>query len=401
MTNYDTAGTRSSPRWQSWFSWLGQVAWLQLLPSAFLLTVGVIFLYGTGQQSGDAGLWRVQLRWIGLGGGVWLITALLPYRRLARWSLLLYPIGIAGLVMIFFCGTRVFGATRWLELGPFRVQPSEPAKLVAVLLAAWVMSLPGFKVNRPWHLLGVIAIGLLPFMLILRQPDLGSATVLVPVFAMMVFVAGLSWRWLAVTAIVALIAIPIGWYAIFVQGKLLKDYQRERLMVFVDPDRDPRGRGWNSLQSELAVGSGGTWGKGFMRGTQHTLGYLPQTVSKTDFIFSVIAEETGFAGTSAVIGAYALLMVGGIVTAMRAADRLGRLLAIGLTGILFVHSAVNIGMTIRVMPVTGLPLPLVSYGGSFIIASMFCLGVLQSIHARGGGGLGSFATLSNEDSTPG
>lgn len=384
------SGRASSGSPSAWrhLGWLRLVAWSQLAPTLFLLSIGLLFLHGTGEQGGDPGLWLTQLRWVVIGGCVWLAMAILPYRHLATASLLLYPAALAGLVLVFVIGVKVYGATRWLDvsLGPLRarVQPSEFAKLATVLLAAWVMSRPRFQVNRPSHLLLVAAIGLVPFLLILRQPDLGSALVLVPVLAMMVFAAGLGWRWLLAAAVAALVLLPAGGYAVFVKGKLLRDYQRERLMVFVDPDRDPRGRGWNSLQSELAVGSGGMWGKGIGNGTQHTLGYLPQTVAKTDFIFSVIAEETGFAGSAAVIGAYAMLMAGGILTALRAADRLGRCLAVGMTGILFVHSAVNLGMTIRLMPVTGLPLPLISYGGSFMVSALFCLGVLQAIHARRG-----------------
>ena len=378
MTWSESRETRSWP----WWKWLRCVAWLQLLPSLFLLAVGVLFLYGTGQQSGDPNLWLVQLRWIGIGAVVWLVLAILPYRYLATGSLLLYPASLVGLVLVFFIGVEKFGAKRWIDVGFALIQPSEFAKLATVLFAAWVLSRPRFQVGRIGHLAMVAAIGLVPFVLILREPDLGSSLVIVPALAMMVFVAGLSWRWLAVAAIAAMIALPVGWHLVFVKGMILKDYQRERLMVFADPDRDPRGRGWNSLQSELAVGSGGVWGKGFMQGTQHTLGYLPYTVSKTDFIFSVIAEESGFAGAAAVIGAYAMLMVGGLWTAMLAADRLGRYLAVGMTGILFFHSAVNIGMTIRVMPITGLPLPLVSYGGSFMVSTLFCLGVLQSVHAH-------------------
>lgn len=379
----DTGAARSPGRW---LGWLGRIAWLQLLPMLFLLGTGLVFLYGTGQQSGDPGIWRVQLRWVCIGGAVYLVLAILPYRHLALGSILLYPAALVGLILVFIIGVTVYGATRWIDVGPARIQPSEFAKLATVLFAAWVMSLPRFHINRLAHLAVVAAIGIIPFLLILRQPDLGSALVLVPTLAMMVFAVGLSWRWILGAAVATAILLPVGWHLVFVQGKILKDYQRERLMVFADPERDPRGRGWNSLQSDLAVGSGGLWGKGFMRGTQHTLGYLPHTVSKTDFIFSVIAEETGFAGASAVIAAYAMLMVGGIWTAMRAADRLGRCLAVGMIGILFVHSAINIGMTIRVMPVTGLPLPLISYGGSFMVSALFCLGVLQSIHARGGTG---------------
>jgi rod shape determining protein RodA len=373
--------SREGRSWQ-WWKWLPLVAWLQVLPALFLLAVGVLFLYGTGQQSGDPDLWLVQLRWIGIGAVVWLVLAILPYRYLATGSLLLYPASLVGLVLVFLIGVEKFGAKRWIDVGFALIQPSEFAKLATVLFAAWVLSRPGFQVNRLGHLAVLAAIGLVPFLLILRQPDLGSSLVIVPALAMMVFVAGLGWRWIAAVAVVAMVAMPVGWYLVFPKGLILKDYQRERLMVFADPDRDPRGRGWNSLQSELAVGSGGVWGKGFMQGTQHTLGYLPYTVSKTDFIFSVIAEESGFAGTAAVIAAYALLMMGGLWTALLAADRLGRCLAVGMTGILFFHTAVNIGMTIRVMPVTGLPLPLVSYGGSFMVSTLFCLGVLQSIHAH-------------------
>jgi len=213
--------------------------------------------------------------------------------------------------------------------------------------------------------------------LIAMEPDLGASVIIIPVVASMIFTAGLKWRWIFIVIVVGALSVPVAY-------PFLKDYQKERIKVFFDPGRDPGNRGWNAMQSELAVGSGGILGKGFMHGTQHTLGFLPRTVSSTDFIFSVVAEETGFAGSVFVIFLYVLLISSAVRTALVSPDDFGRYIAIGVATVFFIHSFVNIGMTMRLMPVKGLPLPLISYGGSFILTSLASLGILQSIYRRSG-----------------
>jgi rod shape determining protein RodA len=226
-----------------------------------------------------------------------------------------------------------------------------------------------------------VALGLalvaVPFLLILVEPDLGSALVLAPVALVMLWVAGARGKHLLWVVALGLVLSPLAWWH-------LKPYQRQRLTVFLNPARDPLGAGWNLNQSLIAVGSGGPTGKGYLQGTQNLLGYLPRTVTPNDFLFSVIAEEQGFVGSLGVVGLYAVLLWRGWRIAAEARDRLGMLLATGIITMLFVHVFVNVGMTIGLMPVTGVPLPLLSYGGSFVLVTMTALGLLQNvwIHRR-------------------
>jgi rod shape determining protein RodA len=241
-------------------------------------------------------------------------------------------------------------------------------------MGAWVLSLRQFDVKNLKHVLMFSLVIFLPFFLILVEPDLGSSIILWPVAGAMLFAAGLKWKWILIIVITALISAPPAYMY------LLKDYQKERIRIFLDPGRDPNDKGWNSRQSQLAVGSGGLYGKGLMNSTQSTLGFLPKTVSNSDFIFSVIAEETGFVGASIMIFLYIMLIFSAFRTAFMTDDYFGKYLAVGIGSILFIHSAVNIGMTIRLTPVTGLPLPLVSLGGTFVVSTMIALGILQSIY---------------------
>jgi rod shape determining protein RodA len=213
------------------------------------------------------------------------------------------------------------------------------------------------------------------FLLILAQPDLGTAMILPMILLSMLFVAGVPWRMMMVLFLLGLMALPLGW-------SLARPYQKERILVFLDPDRDPTGAGWNMKQSEMAVGSGGLTGKGIGQGTQNMLGYLPATVAPTDFIFSVIAEEKGFMGSAGTLGLYTLLFGCLARTAVRAGDFFGRLIAVGILTMLSVHVTINVAMTVGLMPIVGLPLPLVSYGGSFVLSMMLALGLVQSVHIR-------------------
>ena len=207
------------------------------------------------------------------------------------------------------------------------------------------------------------------------QPDLGTALILLPVVGFTAFAARLKWRYLIILGAIALIILPAAYFS-------LKDYQRDRIMVFLDPERDPQNRGWNQLQAEMAIGSGGFTGKGFMQSTQNPMGYLPQTVSNSDFIFPVIAEETGFIGSLFVVLMFMLLLFSVLRTALLAADDFGRYLCVGVATVIFFHSVINIGMSIRLTPVTGLPLPLISYGGTFLVAMLVYLGIVHSIYVH-------------------
>ncbi len=256
------------------------------------------------------------------------------------------------------------------------IQPSEFAKLGTLFILARFLSQPSRDVTDPKCLVQVLLILAVPFALIFKQPDLGTALTLVPLAVALMFVAGVPVRYLVILGLAGLCLVPVLWF--FALG----DYQKERIMVFFDPARDPLGSGWNKIQSEIAVGSGGIAGKGYLKGTQNILGFLPRTVAPTDFIFSVIAEELGFVGSALLLSLFATLVVGGLRAALRARDKFGRLLAVGVVVLMFFHAFVNMAMTIGLMPVTGIPLPLISYGGSFMVCTMVGLGLVQSVYVR-------------------
>jgi rod shape determining protein RodA len=282
----------------------------------------------------------------------------------------------------------VYGARRWLGFGRFGIQPAEIAKLATLLAISYYLFHHTRESGRQWGAVAVaLALTAAPLVLIMLEPDLGSALVLIPICFGLMFVSGVRVKHLALAAVLGIalagIGLPIMW-------KLKenrtggRNYQRDRLTVFFHRDYDPTGAGWNLNQSLIAVGSGGMTGKGYLQGTQNLLGYLPRSVSPNDFLFSVIGEEEGFIGCVVIILLYAVLLFSGLRIAANARDRLGMLLATGVVVMLFFHIFINVGMTIGLMPVTGLPLPLLSYGGSFVLASMTALGLLQNvwIHRR-------------------
>lgn len=351
--------------------------YFQLILMAGLLTYGVAFIYGTGYQSESAvsqDFWIRQLIWIGIGMGVWLAMALMNYRHLGYWSAIIYGLSILLLILVLFVGEERYGAKRWLDFHFFNFQPSETAKLGYLCLLSWLITL-GMNINhwKNWFILGLLT--LIPVILIFKEPDLGSSLIIVFILAVILFASGIRWRWILLAFSLLIIAVPIVY-------PNLKPYHLKRIEAFINPDSDPLGSGWNARQAEMSVGSGGIAGKGFTQGTLHTLGYLPKTVANNDFIFSVIAEETGFIGSSIFVLFYFLLVTTALRTAAVARDTFGRLLAVGIAGIFFMHSMVNIGMNIRLSPVTGIPLPLVSYGGSFMVVTLAYLGILQSIYLR-------------------
>lgn len=350
----------------------------QIFPMLGLISIGILFIYSTGQQTGDPSalhFWEKQLGWTILGLSVWTVLTFSNYKSLRYWAIPVYIACIALLLCVLFFGLKIYGSKRWLQIFSIRLQPSEFAKFGVLLITSWLLSLKFFNVNKFTSLALIAVITGIPFFLIFKQPDLGSSLVLIPMVAVILFVANLNWKLIAVFALLGIAVVPAAY-------PFLSNYQKERILVFLDPERDPRNRGWNQLQSELAVGSGGMTGKGFMQGTQNTLGFIPKTVSNTDFIFSVIAEETGFIGSASIVILYAMLIFSALRTAIMARDDFGRYMAAGIAAIFFTHSVINIGMSIRIMPVTGIPLPLISYGGSFMLTSLIYLGVLQSIYAH-------------------
>jgi rod shape determining protein RodA len=357
---------------------LQRMDWLLLAAVLMLVTAGITFIYSAGFQ-GETALMRPfykrQLVWGLVGIGACVGIGVFDYRIINRYVWGIYGFAIALLVLVFFVGVRVHGSYRWLSLMGVRVQPSEFAKLATIITLASYLGRPGLDVRAPRTTLAALAIAGLPFILIAAEPDLGTAMVLVPVTFIMMVMAGVPWRILGLLILVGILMLPVGWFA-------LDEYQHNRILVFWDPGRDPLGAGWNKIQSEIAVGSGGIAGKGFLKGTQNILGFLPRTVAPTDFIFSVIAEESGFVGCATLILLYGVFLARCTGIALVARDRIGQLMVVGLATMLFTHVFINIAMTIGLMPITGLPLPFISYGGSFMLGVMMAVGLIQSVYIR-------------------
>ncbi len=361
-----------------WRLWLDQDG-LAVLVAGLLLAAGLAFVYSAswrGAETGIVGAWfDRQVWWVAIGVVVALALVRVDYQVWLRQAGWLYLAGLALLVLVLFFGTRVYGASRWIRVMGVLVQPSEFAKVTLVLLLARLLGSPAVRPTDFSTVLAALALTILPFLLILQQPDLGTAMILPPTVVFMLFAAGAAMRHLIGIAAFSALLSPLGWW-------ILSGYQRERILTFLDPSRDPLDSGWNALQSAIAVGSGGLSGKGFLNGTQNVLGFLPRTVSPSDFIFPVIAEETGFIGASLLLLAFAVLLTCYIRTAWTAKDPAGSLLATGIASLFFCHVFINIGMTIGLLPITGLPLPLVSSGGSFMVSTLAGFGLVQSVHVR-------------------
>lgn len=397
---------------------------LQLAAVAGLMLLGALFVYSATMVNAPLGVWQElrengfthwlgwlsgqlffrQLVWYGVGIAAAAVLWWADYRTLTRWSLVIYWASIVLLVLVLIpgIGSMRFGARRWIDLGLFQFQPSEFAKLALILALGHFLSRPLDELERPRVLWTAIGMTVLPFLLILKEPDLGSAIVLLPVCLAMLHVAGAPRRFLVrllgVAAVLATLFVVDILFAPPHWQLKLQDYQRRRLMVFFGKNYAPapgataaeRERlrrqqfddSHNVRQALISVGSGGLTGKGWRQGTQNALGYLPRAVAHNDFIFSVIAEEKGFVGSVTVITLYAVVLFTGLRIAGQARDRLGKILATGVVALLFSQVFINLGMNIRIMPVTGVPLPLLSYGGSSVLASLLAMGLLQSIHSH-------------------
>ena len=371
-------------RVRTWWRFFLAQDWLAIALAAGLLATGLAFIYSAswrGEDTGIVGAWfGKQIRWAALGAVLALALAATDYKFWIRRSGWLYLLAIALLGLVLVAGKKVYGAYRWLVILGVPVQPSEFAKVAWVLVLARVLASSALPPRSFLRILLVLVLTAIPFGLILVEPDLGTAMVLLPTMAIMLFAAGAPLRYFAAFALLGAGAAA---FAVSPLARhVLSDYQHERILTFLDPSRDPLGSGWNALQSAIAVGSGGLSGKGFLNGTQSALGFLPRTVSPTDFIFPVIAEETGFIGAGLLLLAFAGLLTCYLRTAWTAQDPAGGLLATGIAGLLFCHVFVNVGMTIGLLPITGLPLPLVSSGGSFMASTLAGFGLVQSVHVR-------------------
>ncbi|AHL77011.1 rod shape-determining protein RodA [Stutzerimonas stutzeri] len=344
-----------------------------LLLLLLLLAAGSLFvLYSAGGKNWD--LLIKQATSYGIGLGALLVIAQLEPRFMARWVPLGYLLVVALLVAVDFVGYTAMGATRWISIpGVIRFQPSEFMKIIMPMTVAWYLSAralpPGFK-----HTLVSLGLILTPFVLILKQPDLGTSLLVLVSGAFVLFIAGLRWRWI-LGAIAALVPIAVAmWYFV------LHNYQKQRVHTFLDPESDPLGTGWNIIQSKAAIGSGGVFGKGWLMGTQSHLDFLPE--SHTDFIIAVLAEEFGLVGVCLLLLVYLLLISRGLVITVQAQTLFGKLLAGALTMTFFVYVFINIGMVSGLLPVVGVPLPFISFGGTSLVTLLSGFGVLMSIHTH-------------------
>jgi rod shape determining protein RodA len=316
-----------------------------------------------------------QINWMVFGLLISLVVASLDYHILEDFAYWFYCVLIILLIAVLLIGKTSLGATRWLNLGLFTIQPSELVKIGIIITFARFFNnyhtVEGLTVKDMLFPLGILAV---PALLIMKQPDLGTAILVVLIALSMAFYVG--FRWSTIVAFV-LVTLPLAW---FTWAVYMKPYQKSRVLNFLDPDRSRLGSGYHIIQSKIAVGSGGFFGKGYVQGTQSQLRFLPE--QHTDFAFSVFAEEWGFAGTLILIILYLCLILWGLNIARRCNDRLGGLLAVGVTAMLFWHTVINIGMVIGLFPVVGVPLPFFSYGGTSMITSMVGVGILQSISMR-------------------
>jgi len=353
--------------------------WLLFALMMGLLAYGVYAIYSATWMR-EQNFWTSQMVWILICLPMFFVVSLIDYRWVRFGAIPLYVLGILGLVAVMLVGEKRYGARSWIDLGPMSFQPSQLAIVAGILTLA--VFLQKSRAMVPFlRILCTGAIVGIPWIMILIQPDLGSCIVWVPVVLAMMFVGGIPKRWLISILLLGLAMVPL------VVHFGLKPYQYSRITTFLNPEADPQGDGWNITQSLIAIGSGGFSGKGFKApNTQNELGFLPATIVHNDFIFSVMGEQHGFIGGVALIAAFALLFAVIMNIAVEAVDDTGRLLAVGIVMLLFTHTFMNIGMTISVTPITGLPLPLVSYGGSFVMITLFSFGLLQSIwiHRKSG-----------------
>jgi rod shape determining protein RodA len=348
-----------------------------LAASAILIAfIGIVCIRSAGLHAPDAaGEYQKQCLYLVLGVGVMIGLSFVDYRLWQRWAPGLYAVNLLLLLFILRGGHSAMGAQRWISLGPLGTfQPSEPAKLVIAIALAAVLCRGTYEnIQDCWKPLLTVAI---PALLILKQPDLGTSLVLLAILTGELFfgLPKLGDFGIYALGVLVVAAAALGTNAV------LKPFQRARLFVFLNPKADPQGSGYNLNQSKIAVGNGEWFGRGLFHGTQTQLNFVPE--HSRDFIFTVLAEEWGFAGALTLLGLYAAVFYGGVRTMLAARDRFGFLLSAGLVGMLFFHVLINLGMTVGIMPITGIPLPLMSYGGSAMLTDFAAIGILMNVYSQ-------------------
>lgn len=350
--------------------------WGILICTIILLAIGLVALFSATQNS-NYEEFKKQIMWIGISIPVIVVVILVDYEILAKISPVIYGLSLISLVAVLFT-EPINGATSWFNIGPFSFQPAEFAKIAVVLFMANVMVKLQQKgrneINRFWKLGIILATVGVPTLLIIKQPDYGTALAFLVALIFMLYVAGINKKYIITAVLLVVILVPLAYFFI------LPEHAKARIDVYLNPNLDPRGDGYNIIQSKLAIGAGQIFGMGLFKGNQTQLGYLyPKT---TDFIFAVISEEMGFVVAGAIIVLYVILITKSIQVAKTAKDDLGSYIATGIVGIFFFHMLENIGMTMGLLPITGIPLPFVSYGGSSMLTNLTLIAILLNISTR-------------------
>jgi rod shape determining protein RodA len=339
-----------------------------------LVGFGVLMIYSATFQTQSANLYIRQLQWFAAAMVLFVVIMNVDYHVLTDSAFPLYVGSLLLLVAVLFFGKRISGAKSWFSLGYFNFQPSEIAKIASILLLAKYLS-DETRTSLVFRdmVMACLIMGI-PMFLIILQPDMGTTITFLPPLILLMFLAGMRYKWIFLALLGGLASLPLFW-------QFLKPYQKDRILTFIDPTKDPLGAGYQIIQSKIAVGSGRIFGKGlFSKQTQAYLDYIPE--KHTDFIFSVLAEDFGLIGVGIVLGLYLFLMLRMLSTAMQARDRVGIFLVMGITSVFFFHFVVNVGMIVGLMPITGLPLPLMSYGGSSLLSTIVGLAIIMNVRMR-------------------
>lgn len=364
---------RSNPQHMSLMSKLTRINWVVVLLLCMIAAIGFVLLYSTAGGSFEPWAARQMTRFA-VGLVIFLVAATIDIRFWLRYAYLFYLLAFLLLGSVEFFGAGAYGARRWMEFGGMRVQPSEIMKIGLILALARYFHRTALEDTvRPLYLIIPLLLMIAPVVLVLRQPDLGTAMMLVLVAGGIFFLSGVRvWKFVAI-GVAGLAAVPIAW-------SKLHTYQQQRVLTFLNPNSDPLGAGYHILQSQIALGSGGIFGKGFLKGTQSHLSFLPE--QQTDFIFTILAEEFGIIGGLLLLALYGALIVYGISVALRSRNQFGKILAFGVTLNFFLYVFINMAMVMGLIPVVGVPLPLVSYGGTAMLTLMFGFGLLMSVHVH-------------------
>ncbi len=352
---------------------LRDLDWLMVITSILISAMGVLQIYSATRDTLWRSAWWKQIVFVAVGLVLMWLIAVVDYHSLMGKVPILYLLSILTLLAVLLVGAKVFGSRRWIVILGFTFQISEFVKLVLILLVARFLTELRSETLDWQELVKLSGLVFLPMILVVKQPDLGTALTYLPILAIGVYLAGLRREYLVVIGLLAVFVLPVSW-------NFLQDYQKARLVSFQYPDRDPRGTGYQTIQSKIAVGAGGMWGQGVAKGTQTQLRFLP--VPHTDFIFSAFAEEHGFVGVVIVLALYFVLLMQIIQNAQTAPDRAGMYICMGVVALLVFHLLVNVGMVVGRMPVTGIPLPLMSAGGSNTLSTFLMLGLVNNVRLR-------------------